>query len=155
MEPKPYVVKPSEVPEYESSNYPRKVTPLINAATCGVKDLTIGLFKLPPGEITRNDIHTVDEVYYVISGKARIVMGGESRQIEPPPDERARKVVGGETFYVEPGMVVYIPKNVRHQSTNLGDDELVYLIVFAPPTGVPPYWAYEPDNWIRHDPGKR
>jgi mannose-6-phosphate isomerase-like protein (cupin superfamily) len=154
MEPKPFVVKPSEVPEYESFNYPRKETPLIDAATCGAKDLTINLFKLPPGEISRNGIHAVDEVYYVISGRARIVMGGESHQIEPPPDGRARKVVGGETFYVEPGMVVYIPKNVRHQSTNLGDDELVYLVVFAPPAGVPQYWEYEPDNWIRHDPKK-
>ena len=155
MEPKPFVIKPSEAPEYVSENYPRKITPLVNVNSCGAKDMTIHLFKLPPGEITRNDIHAVDEVYYVISGRARIVMGGEGRKIEPPPDSRAREVIGGETFEVEPGMVVFIPKNVRHQSTNIGDDELCYLIVFAPPTGVPPYWVLEPDNWVRRDPGKK
>ena len=128
MEPKPYIVRPSEVAQYEGRNPKRWIGPLIDAATCGAEKLSANLYRLPPGEISKRDIHAQEEMYYVVSGKARLVMGEE-------------------TFHVERGMVVFIPANCWHQSTSLGDEDLRYLCVFAPPPSGTPIYVEE--KWIR------
>ena len=134
LKPKACVIKPTEAIEYECYDLPRKVTPLITADSCGAEKLSAGLYKLKPGNISKNDIHSEEEMYYVVSGKARLVMDDKS-------------------FLVESGMVVFIPANCWHQSTNIGDGELCYLWVFAPPPSGPQMHIVE--NWVRHEPVKR
>ncbi len=129
--PRAWVIRPAEMPEYECYDPPRKVAPLIDGDLCGAEGISAGFYKLMPGDSSKNDIHDVEEMYYVVSGNGRLT-------------------IGDETFLVEPGMVAYIPARQWHQSTNIGDDELCYLWVFAPPTAGPPIYAEE--GWTRHDP---
>ena len=43
-----------------------------------VPDLSVGLYVLEAGEPDLQQPHTEDEVYYVISGRGRITVGGET-----------------------------------------------------------------------------
>ena len=134
MAPIRWAVSQWQMTEYECDDPPRKVTPLVTADLCGANGLSAGLYKLAPGDTSKNDIHEEEEIYYVVSGTGRLVMDGQS-------------------FAVEKGMVVYIPPRCWHQSTNLGSDELCYFWVFAPPPpGTPMYIA---EGWARHEPRDR
>jgi mannose-6-phosphate isomerase-like protein (cupin superfamily) len=42
-----------------------------------VPDLSMGLYVLPAGGMDPQSPHTEDEVYYVVSGKAKIKVGDE------------------------------------------------------------------------------
>lgn len=70
---------------------------------------------LPVGGKTECHLHrTVEEVYYFLEGRGRIL-------------------VGDECLDVEPGMSVLHRPGVRHQTWNTGDVPLVFLCVCAPP----------------------
>ena len=43
----------------------------------------LGLYVLAPGEPDLQQPHTEDEVYYVVSGRGRITVGDEVRDVEP------------------------------------------------------------------------
>lgn len=60
-----------------------------------------------------------DEIYYVESGHAWIDLGGD-------PTTGA----GCEAFWLEPGMVVYIPANTYHSLRNESDHDLVILTIW-------------------------
>jgi mannose-6-phosphate isomerase-like protein (cupin superfamily) len=77
-----------------------------------VPDLSMGLYVLPTGGTDPQSPHTEDEVYYVVSGKAKI---------------RVRE----EDSDVEAGSIVYVPKNVVHKFHSI-DEELRMLVFFAP-----------------------
>src|SRR5512133_3734745 len=77
-----------------------------------VPDLSMGLYVLPAGGIDPQSPHTEDEVYYVVSGKAQILVAEENR------DVRA-------------GSIVYVTKNVAHRFHSI-DEELTVLVFFAP-----------------------
>lgn len=77
-----------------------------------VPDLSMGLYVLPAGGIDSQSPHTEDEVYYVVSGKAKIKVGEEDR------------VVGA-------GSIVYVAKNVEHRFHSI-EAELKILVFFAP-----------------------
>ena len=77
-----------------------------------VPDLSMGLYVLPVGGTDPQSPHTEDEVYYVVSGKAKIKVGEEDR------------VVGA-------GSIVYVAKNVEHRFHSI-EDELKVLVFFAP-----------------------
>ena len=61
-----------------------------------VPDLSVGLYVLPAGGKDPQSPHTEDEVYYVVSGRAQILVAEENR------DVRA-------------GSIVYVAKNVAHR----------------------------------------
>lgn len=77
-----------------------------------VHDLSMGLYVLPPGGTDPQSPHTEDEVYYVVSGKARIRVGEEDRDVEA-------------------GSIVYVAKNVEHRFHSI-EEELKVLVFFAP-----------------------
>ena len=130
-EARPWVVDPSEVVEYERLTPPARVSSLVANDICGAQHVAAGLVKFKGRTVTKRDIHDEEELYYVVSGRAKIEMGGE-------------------TFYVKPGMVVYIPAKCWHQSTSLDDEELCYFWSFGPqPKGTPVYLR---ENWIKHEP---
>jgi mannose-6-phosphate isomerase-like protein (cupin superfamily) len=77
-----------------------------------VPDLSAGIYRLPAGGIDPQLPHSEDEVYYVVSGRARIQVGAEDRV-----------VVGGSA--------VYVGKNVQHKFHSIEED-LTILVFFAP-----------------------
>ncbi|HLO33319.1 MAG TPA: cupin domain-containing protein [Anaerolineales bacterium] len=77
-----------------------------------VPDLSMGIYVLPAGGVDPQSPHTEDEVYYVVSGKAKIRVGDEDREVQA-------------------GSIVYVGKNVEHRFHSL-EEELTVLVFFAP-----------------------
>lgn len=77
-----------------------------------VPDLSMGVYVLPVGGVDPQGPHTEDEAYYVISGKAKIKVGDDNRDVQA-------------------GSVVYVAKNVEHKFHSV-EEELVLLVFFAP-----------------------
>jgi len=77
-----------------------------------VPDLSMGLYLLPAGGTDPQSPHTEDEVYYVVSGRAKIRVAGEDRDVQA-------------------GSIVYVAKNVEHSFHSI-EEELRVLVFFAP-----------------------
>jgi mannose-6-phosphate isomerase-like protein (cupin superfamily) len=77
-----------------------------------VRDLTVGLYVLAAGASDLQSPHTEDEVYYVVSGKAKIRVAGEERDVKA-------------------GSIIYVARNVEHRFHSL-EEELRVLVFFAP-----------------------
>ena len=77
-----------------------------------VPDLSIGLYVLPAGGTDPQSPHTEDEAYYVVSGKAKIKVGEEDRDIQA-------------------GSIVFVAKNIEHRFHSI-EEELKVLVFFAP-----------------------
>ncbi len=77
-----------------------------------VPDLSMGLYVLPAGGIDPQSPHTEDEVYYVVSGRAKIKVADEDREVQA-------------------GSIVYVAKNVEHRFHSI-EEELTVLVFFAP-----------------------
>ena len=77
-----------------------------------VPDLSMGLYVLPAGETDPQSPHTEDEVYYVVSGRAKILVAEEERDLQA-------------------GSIVYVEKNVAHHFHSIEED-LTVLVFFAP-----------------------
>ena len=77
-----------------------------------VPDLSMGLYILPAGGTDPQSPHTEDEVYYVVSGKAQILVADENRDVQA-------------------GSIVYVSKNVAHRFHSI-EEELTVLVFFAP-----------------------
>ena len=77
-----------------------------------VPDLSMGLYVLPAGGVDAQSPHTEDEVYYVVSGRARIKVADKDRAVQV-------------------GSIVYVAKNVEHRFHSI-EEELTVLVFFAP-----------------------
>ena len=77
-----------------------------------VPDLSMGLYVLPAGGTDPQSPHTEDEVYYVVSGRAKIKVADEDRDVQT-------------------GSIVYVAKNVDHRFHSI-EEELTLLVFFAP-----------------------
>ena len=77
-----------------------------------VPDLSMGLYVLAAGGTDPQSPHTEDEVYYVVSGKAQILVAEENRAVQA-------------------GSIVYVAKNVAHRFHSI-EEELTLLVFFAP-----------------------
>ena len=77
-----------------------------------VPDLSMGLYVLPTGGTDPQSPHTEDEVYYVVSGRAKILVADENRDVQA-------------------GSIVYVAKNVAHRFYSI-EEELTVLVFFAP-----------------------
>src|SRR5919197_5870105 len=73
-----------------------------------VPDLSMGLYVLPAGGTDPQSPHTEDEVYYVVSGKAKILVADENRDVQA-------------------GSIVYVAKNVAHHFHSI-EEELRMLV---------------------------
>lgn len=78
-------------------------------------DLSVGLYELPAGGADLQSPHTEDEAYYVIEGRAAILVGEETRPVGP-------------------GSVVFVAAGVVHRFFDIAED-LVILVVFGPAEG--------------------
>ena len=77
-----------------------------------VPDLSMGLYVLPAGGTDPQSPHTEDEVYYVMSGQAKIKVADEDRAVRA-------------------GSIVYVAKNVEYRFHSI-EEELTVLVFFAP-----------------------
>jgi mannose-6-phosphate isomerase-like protein (cupin superfamily) len=77
-----------------------------------VPDLSMGLYVLPTGGVDPQSPHTEDEVYYVVSGRAKIKVADEDRAVQA-------------------GSIVYVAKNVEHRFHSI-EEELNVIVFFAP-----------------------
>ena len=77
-----------------------------------VPDLSMGLYVLPAGGTDPQSPHTEDEVYYVMSGRAQILVAEENHNVQS-------------------GSIVYVAKNVAHRFHSI-EEELRVLVFFAP-----------------------
>lgn len=77
-----------------------------------VPDLSMGLYVLPAGGVDPQSPHTEDEVYYVVSGRAKIKVADEDRSVQA-------------------GSILYVAKNVEHKFHSIEKD-LTILVFFAP-----------------------
>lgn len=79
------------------------------------ESMSLEVYRLGAGATDPQDPHTEDEVYYIVSGTAKIR-------------------IGEETYPVEDGDIVFVESGVEHYFHDIEDD-LTTLIVFAPPYG--------------------
>ena len=77
-----------------------------------VPDLSMGLYMLPAGGTDPQSPHTEDEVYYVVNGRAKILVAEQNQDVQA-------------------GSIVYVPKNVAHRFHSIEED-LTLLVFFAP-----------------------
>jgi len=77
-----------------------------------VPDLSMGLYVLPTGGVDSQSPHTEDEVYYIVSGRAKIKVADEDRDVVA-------------------GSIVYVAKDVEHRFHSI-EDELTVIVFFAP-----------------------
>jgi mannose-6-phosphate isomerase-like protein (cupin superfamily) len=80
-----------------------------------VPSLSMGLYSLKAGHADRQQPHTEDEVYYVISGRSSF---------------RA----GEETQPVAPGTLIFVERSVEHGFYDITED-LTVLVFFGPSEG--------------------
>src|SRR5262245_11658628 len=80
-----------------------------------VRDLSIGLYVLAPGEPDLQQPHTEDEVYYVVEGRGRITVGDEVRDVQP-------------------GTTVFVAAGVPHKFHDI-TEELQLFVAFGPAEG--------------------
>ncbi|MEX2460487.1 MAG: cupin domain-containing protein [Paenibacillaceae bacterium] len=73
--------------------------------------------------------HSNEEIYIILSGKGRMVVGDDVEELE------------GLT-------TIYIPPNTQHSLTNIGDTDLVIMYVYAP-TGVVEHWEQERSGQLK------
>lgn len=75
-------------------------------------DLSVGVYALPAGGVDPQGPHTEDEVYHVVSGRARIRVGDEDRAVQA-------------------GSVVFVGADIEHRFHDI-EEELVILVMFGP-----------------------
>ena len=80
-----------------------------------VPDLSVGLYVLEAGGTDRQRPHTEDEVYYVVSGRAKITVGDEVRDVGP-------------------GSIVFVATAVPHRFHDITED-LTLFVAFGPAEG--------------------
>ena len=80
-----------------------------------VPDLFAGIYEIEAGGADTQAPHQADEVYYVVRGRATLV-------------------VAGERVRVEAGSVAYVAKEVEHRFESIEED-LTVLVFFATPGG--------------------
>ena len=77
-----------------------------------VPDLSMGLYILLANGTDPQSPHTEDEVYYVVSGQAKIKVADEDRDVQA-------------------GSIIYVAKNVEHRFHSI-EEELKVIVFFAP-----------------------
>jgi oxalate decarboxylase/phosphoglucose isomerase-like protein (cupin superfamily) len=83
----------------------------------GFSDIIVCMNVLYPGKVngefrmTRGHLHNAEEVYMVLSGKGKFVMGEKK-------------------FPIGKGDLITIPKNIWHRTINTGKKKITFLTIF-------------------------
>jgi len=76
-----------------------------------VPQLSCGLYRLGTHARDTQSAHDEDEVYFVIKGRARMIIGGQATTIQP-------------------GSILYVPADVDHEFVDIEED-LSLLVLFG------------------------
>jgi len=76
-----------------------------------VPALSCGIYTLPAGSSDLQSPHDEDEVYFVVSGRGRLRVGGEERTVEP-------------------GALLYVEATSEHSFFEI-DEDITLLVFFA------------------------
>ena len=83
----------------------------------GVEGLAVGMTILPPGKSSSFHSHDVEcETWIIVSGEGEVRVGED------------RELVGPES-------VVFLPRNIKHQIINTGQEPLRMFWIYTPPGG--------------------
>jgi len=85
---------------------------ILGSATGCQNDMTMGVVRLKKGESLEPHQHSQPETYFTLSGRETVT-------------------INDEVFDVDPGRMLFIPGNARHQINNLNDEDLLILYAFA------------------------
>lgn len=77
-----------------------------------VPALSAGLYVLPAGATDKQSPHAEDEIYYVIRGRARMLIQSKEHRVDA-------------------GSVIFVAAGVEHRFHDV-EEELAVLVVFAP-----------------------
>lgn len=77
--------------------------------------LSVGVYTLPAGGIDDQTPHGEDEVYYVVSGRARLQVGADDHPVRS-------------------GSLLFVPARADHRFHDI-EEELILLVFWAPPEG--------------------
>ncbi len=77
-----------------------------------VPAMSAGLYVLPAGAPDPQNPHQQDEMYYVVSGRARMKVGSEEQEVRP-------------------GTVIFVEAGLEHRFYDI-DEELRVVVFFAP-----------------------
>ena len=85
---------------------------ILGSATGCQNDMTMGVVRLKKGESLEPHRHSQPETYFTLSGRGTVN-------------------INDEVFDVDPGRMLFIPGNARHQINNVNDEDLLILYAFA------------------------
>ena len=109
-----YVIKTWEHRgKIDKEPYKRERVPLLGPEFYRVDSMKISVTHIFPKMKSEYHKHIADEVIYIVSGFGKVIL------------DKYR-------YNIEPGMVIFYPKEVFHQVINTGDETLNLFNVFAP-----------------------
>ena len=92
-----------------------RATILLSPDNVASRGMDLGILHLQPRSKTLPNMHPrSEEMFYLLKGKGTITVENETEEIEA-------------------GVAIYIPENVVHHFENTQDEEMVFILVHAPP----------------------
>jgi quercetin dioxygenase-like cupin family protein len=85
---------------------------LLGSASGCQNDTTMGVVRLKTGESLEPHRHTQPETYFTLSGRGTVT-------------------IEDVVHNVDPGRMLFIPGNARHQINNVNEEDLLILYTFA------------------------
>ena len=116
-----YFVKPEDVPTYSPANHTGTVNRrLIGPETVGAKHIEVLLGTLQKGGAAHPHAHPgMEQVCYLLEGRMRVEIGGQSREIGP-------------------GECCFFPAGEEHVVTVVSEAPVRVLVIYSPPYGEDP-----------------
>ena len=116
-----YFVRAEDVPGYSPANHTGTVNRrLIGPDTVGARTMEVLHGTIAPGQGAAPHAHPgMEQACYILSGRARAEVGGESREIGA-------------------GEMCFFPAGEEHIFTVVGDEPVTLLVIYSPPYGEDP-----------------
>jgi mannose-6-phosphate isomerase-like protein (cupin superfamily) len=117
----PFIVRPGDVAPYHPANHSGTVNRrLIGADNVGASRVEVVLGVIEPGQGAHPHAHPgIEQVCYMLEGRARAEIGGESCEIGP-------------------GECCFFPAGVAHSFAVVGATPARILVIYSPPYGEDP-----------------
>jgi mannose-6-phosphate isomerase-like protein (cupin superfamily) len=111
-----YFIRPEDVAAYHPANHTGTVNRrLIGRENVGAKNIEVLLGVIEKGKGALPHAHPeIEQVCYVLEGRARAEVGGESCELGP-------------------GECCYFPADMPHSFTVLSDEPVQVLVIYSPP----------------------
>jgi len=87
---------------------------LIDEETSGAKNFSLLVNTTRAGAKGAEHTHDVEHCWYILSGKGTMY-------------------IDGEAYRIEPQTAIYTPANVLHKVNADPDEDLTYVVIYAPP----------------------